>query len=372
MNSILSRISVDEAPLLMRQVDEFRRQDLHGYKIANNTPLTISAIVKMMPFIKNGFALKTTTPSFLGRDPEAINLIEDMGYEFTLDKTKLEGVDIVLDCCAEMKDIKSAQAASELTKTGVDIYKSNAGGAKTLLSIDDSRVKVLETFYGTGEGFIRAFKEFVSPDISRHKFLVFGFGKVGKGIIRGLLEHRASCTVVDTSEIALNSPFGRTANRVLFSSISSMNVLLRNHDVLITCTGKDNFLSDSPWTDTILTSGIKLINMGAADEYGPKFPPVSVENNKKPLNFKLKKPTLLKFLDPVFYAHNSVVALYHDKKLANGLQPVPLDMDNWLVNEWHKLWQVDINEFNLVSNSKQVGKEEEYPQISDSHYLRIP
>src|SRR3989339_1033625 len=139
-NSILSKIPTDEAPFLMRQAEEYRRADLQGYQIINNTPLTISAIVKMIPFIKNGFRLKTSTPSFLGRDPEAIRLIREMGYEFDLNKEHCEGADILLDCCAELSGIKSAKAVAELTKTGVDIYKGK-DSFRTILSVDDSRVK---------------------------------------------------------------------------------------------------------------------------------------------------------------------------------------------------------------------------------------
>ena len=337
-------IPTDEAPFLMKQVEEYRRPALRGYSIANNTPLTVSAIVKMMPFIKNGFKLRTTTPSFLGRDPEAIRLIQQLGYEFDQDKKGFEGTDIILDCCAELSGIGSAKAFAELTKTGVDVYKRKES-SRPVLSVDDSRVKALETFYGTGDGFVRAFKEFVSPELRGTRFLVFGFGKVGKGVVRGLLNNAAVCTVVDVSEKTLRFPAGQGAKKVLYSDIGSISDLLKDHDVLITCTGKNHFLSATPWADAITGSRIRLINMGAEDEFGPRFTPERVENGKVPLNFKLKRPTLLKYLDPVFYAHNSVVALYHDGKLAPGLQPLPKDLDARLIKEWHSNWGVDMAEF---------------------------
>jgi len=346
-DQILSKIPVDEAPFLMKQVEEYRRADLHGYQIVNNTPLTISAIVKMMPFIKNGFKLKTTTPTFLGRDPEAIRLVQEMGYEFDLGKERFDGADMVLDCCGEMSENSTVKAVAELTKTGADIYRRREL-RKPVLSVDDSRVKALETYYGTGDGFIRAFKEFISPNVSRARFLVFGFGKVGKGIVRGLLEAGATCAVVDEREAALRSVTGQEAKKVLSSEIGTISALLKDHDFLITCTGKDHFLSDTPWADEIRRSKVRLINMGAADEFGPRFSEGDVENGKKPINFKLKRPTLLKYLDPVFYAHNSVVALYHDKKLAPGLQALPKELDDRLVAEWHAHWGVDISPFASV------------------------
>jgi len=343
-NSSLAKIATDEAPFLMRQVEEYARTGLNGYQLVNNTPLTISAIVKMMPFIENGFRLRTSTPSFLGRDPEAIRLVQDMGYDFDGNKERCEGADILLDCCAELKDIRSAKAVSELTRTGVNVYEK-AGAARPVLSVDDSRVKALETFYGTSDGFIRAYKEFVSPEVRGKRFLLFGFGKVGKGILRGLLEQGAGCTIIDTSEAALNSDFGRDAKRILASEIGDIGPLLRGHDVLVTATGRDNFLSETPWAGEILSSGIKLMNMGAADEFGPLFSADDVVNGKRPINFQLKKPTLLKYLDPVFYAHNSVVDLYHSGKLKPGLQPLPREMDDMLVKEWHSIWNMDISLF---------------------------
>ncbi|HAN05759.1 MAG TPA: hypothetical protein DER10_11995 [Elusimicrobia bacterium] len=340
----LSDIAVHEAPFLMRQVQEYSRAGLSGYSLVNNTPLTMSATVKMLPFIENGFRLHTSTPSFLGRDPDAIRLMREMGYDFDADKERCEGADILLDCCAELRGVKSAKAVAELTRTGVNVYKAE-GVDKPVLSVDDSRLKALETFYGTSDGFIRAYKEFVSPQVKGKKFLLFGFGKVGKGILRGLLAEGARCTIVDTDETALSSPFGAGAKRVLSSEITAIGPLLRDHEVLVTATGRDSFLSGTPWAGEILASGIKLMNMGAADEFGPLFGEKDVVNGKKPINFQLKRPTLLKFLDPVFYAHNSVVALFHDGKLKPGLQPLPKEMDDALVREWHSFWKVDMSIF---------------------------
>ncbi|MFC1522949.1 hypothetical protein ACFL6Y_11130 [Elusimicrobiota bacterium] len=346
-NSILSKIPTSEAPFLMRQVEEYRREGLSGYTIVNNTPLTMSAIVKMMPFLKNGFKLTTSTPSFLGRDQNAIKLIQEMGYEFNANKERMDDVDIILDCCAEMSENRSAKAIAELTKTGVAIYK-NKGDKRSVLSVDDCRVKALETFYGTGDGFVRAFKEFIAKDISGVKFLIFGFGKVGKGIVRALLDQSAICTVIEADETAFRADIGKDIKKVFFSEIASISSLLKDHDILITCTGKSNFMSDAPWADEILKSKIKLINMGAEDEFGPKFPKEAVENDKMPLNFKLSHPTLLKYLDPVFYAHNSIVALYHDNNLTQGVQPLPKDLDNHLVEEWHSIWGADMSLFSSL------------------------
>lgn len=343
-NSLLKRIATDDAPFLMRQTEEFSRSGLNSYQVVNNTPLTISAIVKMMPFIENGFRLRTSTPVFLGRDPEAIRLITELGYDFDKDKDRCEGADILLDCCAELKNIKSAKAISELTRTGVSIYEKAATSCP-ILSVDDSRLKALETFYGTSDGFIRAYKEFVSPEVKGKRFLLFGFGKVGKGILRGLLEEGATCTIVDVSDIALKSSFGSEAKRLLSSEIRSIAPLLRDHDVLVTATGRENFLSETPWAGEIISSGIKLMNMGAADEFGPLFGEKDVVNGKNPINFQLKRPTLLKYLDPIFYAHNSVVSLLHDGELKPGLQALPRVLDNNLIREWHSLWKMDMSLF---------------------------
>ena len=72
------------------------------------------------------------------------------------------------------------------------------------------------------------------------------------------------------SEAALRSSAGQEAKKVLLSEIGTLSALLKGHDVLITCTGKDHFLSTTPWTDEIRRSQARLINMGAADEFGPE------------------------------------------------------------------------------------------------------
>ena len=73
-----------------------------------------------------------------------------------------------------------------------------------VINVDDSNLKKLEGMYGTGESFVRAFKERTGQSIHNQSFMVFGFGKVGRGIVKYLLRETPHITVVDQSEKQLS------------------------------------------------------------------------------------------------------------------------------------------------------------------------
>lgn len=102
---------------------------------------------------------------------------------------------------------------------------------------------------------------------------------------------------------------------------------------VITATGKENAISDT-FKDKHIFKGVHLINMGVHDEYGRLFDRDEVIFDKQGINFSLSEPTLLKYIDPVFYAHNLGVELLLSGKYQAGYYPFPKELDDQIVNRW--------------------------------------
>ena len=81
----------------------------------------------------------------------------------------------------------------------------------SIISIDESKVKLLEDYYGTADGFIRAIKENICADIKDKQFIIVGYGKIGKGIARRLNQGKAAITAIDLN-LKENADFANYQN----------------------------------------------------------------------------------------------------------------------------------------------------------------
>ena len=53
-----------------------------------------------------------------------------------------------------------------------------------------------------------------------------------------------------------------------------------------------------------------------------------------PVNFVLKEPTKIEYLDPAYYAHNTCIDLVINKNLSSGVHPLPKEVDNNILSKW--------------------------------------
>lgn len=305
--------------------------------------MTMSTIIKLLPFIINKIPLFVSTPDFLGHDKRASDMLIAQGIPFDLDKSICAKGDIFLDCSANLLGLGTPRGIAELTQSGASKYKDALTNIP-IISIDDSKIKLLEAYLGTGEGFVRAFKEKISSDISKKHFIILGCGKVGKGIVKSLKEEGCECTIIEIDNKNEHFAKKRNVNYIFFNEIEEVNRAIRNAYCIVTCTGVKNLISDSPFLETVLSSDLILTNMGAEDEYGQNFPDDRVANKKIALNFALFEPTKLKYLDPVFYAHNLSIVLFLEGKVKPGFNPFPREYDLDILKQWSEYWKEDISE----------------------------
>jgi adenosylhomocysteinase len=246
-----------------------------------------------------------------------------------------EGFDLVLDCAGQFSACRPKYGFVELTRSGVQFYENSE---KPVYVADSGIVKRIETSLGTGEGYVRALLQlgYGSADagsdgaaFTGKKFVVFGSGKVGQGIVLQLLREGVHVQVV-TDKARGVSPF-LDANDVPVADcndLKSVVALVSAADFVVTATGVKGALDRPELTAALLSSKAVLANMGVEDEYGSSVPAGRVLAEKKPLNFILEEPTHLKYIDASLALHGALGELLvreaadaSDKKNAGPMDP---------------------------------------------------
>lgn len=219
------------------------------------------------------------------------------------------GFDLVLDCAGQFAKLSPKFGFVELTRSGVQFYEKSG---HPVYVADSGIVKRIETCLGTGEGYVRALAQlgydFCAGGADRggagKKFVVFGSGKVGQGIVLQLLRSGANVQVVTDCSRGSN-PF-LDANDVPVTDCNDLDgvaALVRDADFVVTATGVKGALDRPQVVEALLGSHAVLANMGVEDEYGPGVPATRVLAEKKPLNFILEEPTHLKYIDASLALH---------------------------------------------------------------------
>lgn len=257
--------------------------------------------------------------------------------------------DLILDCAGQFSACHPRFGFVELTRSGVQFYEKCE---HPVYVADSGVVKRIETCLGTGEGYVRALAQLGydfcldsgadgsldsgrdgSLDAGRDtldsgtdgapsggkKFIVFGSGKVGQGIVLQLLRSGADVHVVTDCSRGAN-PF-LDANGVPVTDCNDFDAvasLVRGADFVVTATGVKGALDRQQVVEALLASGAVLANMGVEDEYGPNVPASRVLAEKKPLNFILEEPTHLKYIDASLALHAALGELLVNEARGSG------------------------------------------------------
>jgi adenosylhomocysteinase len=264
--------------------------------------------------------------------------------------------DLILDCAGQFSACHPRFGFVELTRSGVQFYEKCE---HPVYVADSGVVKRIETCLGTGEGYVRALAQLGYDfcldsdgglDAGRDtldsgtdgapsggkKFIVFGSGKVGQGIVLQLLRSGADVHVVTDCSRGAN-PF-LDANGVPVTDCNDLDAvasLVRSADFVVTATGVKGALDRPQVVEALLASGAVLANMGVEDEYGPGVPASRVLAEKKPLNFILEEPTHLKYIDASLALHAALGELLVREATANknaGPQDPPSELEQRILS----------------------------------------
>lgn len=337
-------VTAEQFPFLYEQALEYEKlKPLGGTKILHSIPCSIEAACKALILAIGG--AEVVVRSMHGIIPasqeHALSVLKKAGIRYigeTLPKDEV--FDIYLDCSAELASMPAPNlGAVELTQSGSMIYL-NQDLSYPVYSLDLTKVKMIETYMGTGESFCRAFDHLVPQGVAQHSFLVFGCGKVGSGVIHHLHEKGAKVFGIDTDPKALSLVASEASDTASFDSKEKIKSLINQATCIVTATGKQGFISEhfSPedFKDKILA------NIGAEDEFGSQFSKESVLHGKQPINFALADPTILHYLDPVFFTHSKAAELLIHHKPSPGVHAIPKEIDEKICARWHELHREEL------------------------------
>lgn len=336
-HEVTAQFRADDMPFLQgAKRRAIRSRPYAGLKVLHNVPLTGETVCKIEVLALGGADLVVTSPSFMTPDPLSIGVLEQAGIEFRAEYRFTEEFDVVLDCGGELQPVVTPRLGTcELTGTGSQRYRA-AEPAYPVIAVDESRVKDLEALLGTGRSFVHAFQCLVSRPIDGRRFLVFGYGKVGRGIVRALAPHTTAIGVVDADPDAVAAAARDGWVAMHAGERDRVEAWARQAFAVVTATGVANVVSARYAAAAF--RGAYLANMGGEDEFGDAFSTTEVLHGKRPVNFAERAPDSMRYLDPVFHAHNQGIDLLSFARLRPGVQPFPDFLASEFVESWQRIF----------------------------------
>lgn len=270
---------------------------LNGLRIVDVTPLFKNTLLKYRSLLAAGAELVVGKCSFISADSEVLDFcINELGLEVV--DGAIEGADIVLDCAASYVTSDTKLGYVELTKSGIEKYSKSG---KLCYAADSSRIKRLETELGTGESFFRAMLQlgYEYSSWEGKRVVVFGSGKVGRGLVRYAKEYKADVVVVSDPTMPIEG-----VEIIDFKNQEAVEAAINSAYCVIMATGVEKAFEKTVRIEKVIDSSSLWANMGAEDEFGDSVPDSRVLREKKTINFILDEPTHLKFIDATMALHN--------------------------------------------------------------------
>lgn len=319
-----------EYPALLYQYRKWEQEKpFVGKKLLDGTPVFANTLLKYAALIAGGAELSIGYSEKIPYDPEIIAFLQKLGIP-CLDHLPAPGTfDVIMDCNGVYRDCKPTYGFVELTRSGAYRF---AESKDPVILVDDSRIKAIETCLGTGEGFLRGMRHLGYQDFQGKKIVVFGCGKVGRGVVFYAGRAGADVVAVDDPSVVANHTGGSLLSRFEREKILAH---LQQAWCVVSCTGMASALADEAYLE-ILRNGTQIVvNMGVEDEWGPGLPWKRVLNRKQPLNFILPEPTLLRYIDPTMALHSyAALELIRSKPIPGIRKPSPdAEREYWQIVE---------------------------------------
>ena len=319
LDPLRGKYAENEYPALKKQMESWMNEKpLQGIRILDGTPVFTNTLFKYASLLAAGADLTVGYGDQIPYDPEVIKLLKEIGIPCLKGQKGSQIFDIILDCNAAHSSMNPVYGFAELTRSGAYRF---SGTEDPVIMVDDSRIKAIETCLGTGESFLRGMRHFGFHDLSGKKILVFGCGKVGRGIVFYAGSAGADVVAIDYPAAVISHIGGRLLN---CSKREDVLQELSSAWCVVSATGKASALADDDFY-RILNNGEQIIvNMGVEDEWGDGIPEERVLNRKQPLNFVLPEPTLMKYIAPTMALHNhAALELLSSPRIPGIRKPSP-------------------------------------------------
>ncbi len=364
LHELYSLVPIFERKCLISLAEEWQHsKPLKNKKVLINCHLTTSTTIMLDLLLLAGAKVFVTVAPDLTLHQPVLDVLKRSRAHFLayseLSTYANKYFDILIDCGAGLlHKVIPKQGTVELTHTASEIYNHIT---YPILTVDSTVTKKIETLYGTGDGFIRAINKYFSytarfsdaclskgPFIDK-KYVIFGYGKVGRGIVSALLEMNTKRENIIIIEIKLNTCRqlqyrNYTAIPLTEANLSIIKQHIKEAFCVVTATGCAGSMSQYFEHDDFPTHVI-LANMGTPDEWGIKFNASEILNGKKPVNFALENPTQIRYLAPSFRALLLGTVIISNQKLSAGLHDFPEETDQLIYNEWLEYYNPEYREW---------------------------
>ena len=331
----------EEYPALYLQMQEWEKvQPLRGIRILDGTPLFANTLLKYVPLLAAGAELTAATHDAIPYDPAMLPLLEQWGLRHVHNDRSGE-YDCILDCGGVHTGLTPKYGFGELTRSGYYHYQQCP---QPVILVDDSRIKAIETCLGTGDGFLRGMKQLGYNDFRGRRVLVFGYGKVGRGIAFYAAREGADVSAVDNPETSVQ-PNIKLISRYDREAVLEM---VRTAWCVVTATGIRHAMCGNGAAEEILRGSQLVAAMGVEDEWGDELPKERILNRNVPLNFMLKEPTRLRYIDPTMALLNAAAVELLKGGLPSGIQKIAPDVEN-------HLWQAAERKGLITDELKESG-----------------
>ncbi len=322
LHFVLQSYQPKEFPCLYQQFKDWQQtKPLSGVHVFDGAPVFRNTCAKYAALLAGGAKLTVGVTDNFFYDEKIYFMLPDFGINTVKNEYENGNYDLVLDCAGLHCRKQPEKGFAELTRSGVEIYKNIQ---QPCFSVDNSRTKLLEDFLGTGDGFLRGLQQNGFTDVSGISVLVFGFGKVGKGICMRLRQAGAQVAAVDDIDSVgsiLDIPL------IDMREVEAVTGAVNEADCVVTATGVAGALQGRYSAEIFLREDLTLANMGVEDEFGDGVDDSRVLARNKPLNFTLAEPTRMNFIDPVMALHNEAALYLLENDCQPGLFPTPSSFD---------------------------------------------
>ncbi|MHA2503644.1 MAG: NAD-binding protein [Candidatus Kariarchaeaceae archaeon] len=334
-SSLFSTVLLD-MPIFQNLIQEYEeKQPFAGLSVAiahvlvpNTLPLIYSTIIGGANVM-----LTDTVPSTI--DPETLTLIKSAGIPYDPTFQDATSYDYAIDCNAYFVFRPPKKGLVEVTRSGIHTFRDIAP-AVTILDVDSTETKKIETFLGNPQAVKQAFHTFIGrPEdlLMDGTVVIIGFGKIGRGLAR-VFSDFTSVKIMDVSEgaVAKARALGFNA-QVVTGDIAANTSFLSGADAIFTATGHHNVITvnfDKPGV-----TAPYLINVGAVDEFGEHYSEQEVFMSKnKPFNFNLTPPTGNEYIDAILALHVDGLRYLMNRDLSHGIHMVEPDYDRGFVSQF--------------------------------------
>ncbi|MBQ9336546.1 MAG: hypothetical protein IJS14_04525 [Lentisphaeria bacterium] len=332
----------EEYPALGSQLAEWREsRPLAGVRILDSTPLFANTLLKFVPLLAAGAELTAATHDAIPCDPAMVPLLDRWGIPH-VHNARSGSYDCILDCAGAHAGLEPRSGFAELTRSGYYHYRN---ARKPVILVDDSRIKAIETCLGTGEGFLRAMKQLGYTDFKGRRLVIFGFGKVGRGIAFYARREGASIEAVD--EPGTSVPAGVTL--ISLHDRTAVTAAVRAAWCVVTATGIADAMNGNGAAEELLRGSQLVAAMGVENEWGDSLPPERILNRNVPLNFLLDEPTRLRYIDPTMALSNAAAVELVRGGLSAGVQKISPEVEQnyWRIVERDSMIADEVKESGL-------------------------